>query len=74
MHKMYDCTECGKKHRSGKIYREHLKFKKKENDIYRSIMLKKLAKINRMICFGDYCNKDLNFLTKIKLSIEVKLK
>jgi len=73
MPKMYDCTKCGKRHRSGKIYQEHLEFKKIESDIHRSILLKKLAKLNRKIAFGDYTNKDVLFLKQIKLKLEAKI-
>lgn len=43
MPKMYWCTECNKKHKSGKIYKEHMKYKYIEKPEYDN---KKIQKID----------------------------
>lgn len=75
MPKMYYCWECKRKHRYGKIYKDHLKYKQNNNkNPERDRLLLKLAKINRMIIYGNYDKNGVNFLIGLKIKIEEKLK
>lgn len=74
MPEMYFCTECGRKHRCGKIYKEHLKFKKEKNSEEKEKLLLSLANINREIMYGNYTEKDKKFLIAIKNLLEGNVK
>lgn len=74
MPKMYFCIQCGRRHRTGKIYQDHLKFNVKKEDSEREVLLLKLAKINRKIDFGNYDKNGVNFLKGIRKQIKEKLK
>lgn len=74
MPKMYFCTECGRRHKSGKIYKDHLKYKEKKEDPEREVLLIKLAKINRKIDFGNYDKDGVNFLKGLRKQIKEELK
>ncbi len=74
MPQMYHCTYCKKMHRTGKIYKDHLKYKKSETNQKREVLLLKLAKINRKIMYGNYNKDGKEFLKRLKLKMEEKLK
>ena len=74
MPKMYYCTECNKMHRSGKIYQDHLKYKENKTNQNREVLLKKLAKINRKISFGNYDKDGKEFLKGLRRKITEELK
>ncbi len=42
MPKMYFCTECNKRHKSGKIYKDHMKYKFVEKIEYSSTEIQKV--------------------------------
>jgi len=72
---MYYCTECKRRHRTGKIYQDHLKYKEnKKKNSKRELLLLKLAKLNRMIIYGNYKKKDVVFLKGLRVQIKEKLK
>lgn len=74
MPQMYYCTVCKKRHRTGKIYQDHLKHKKSETNQNRVVLLSKLSKINRKIMYGNYNKDGKEFLKGLRREIEVKLK
>jgi len=75
MPKLYYCKICKRKHRHGKIYEEHLKYKQNhDKNPKRDRLLLKLAKVNRIIIYGNYDKKGENFLRELKIKIEEKLK
>lgn len=75
MPEMYYCRECKRRHRCGKIYEDHLKYKQNnDKNPEREHLLLKLAKVNRKIIYGNYNEEGVNFLRGLKIKIEEKLK
>ena len=49
MPKMYYCTECKKNHKSGKIYRDHMKYKFVEKPVYDCEVIQQVDFLLRLI-------------------------
>ena len=66
---MYYCTECKKKHRCGKIYQDHLQFKKVEKKEYPS---DKIMKFNIDSLRPIAQRQITKYLEKIKLTPKMR--